>query len=812
MAARAGYTAPLTDIRGLDVVVKTINPILAFNRGRISRLGLARVDLQQKLPWAAEIQTNWMPRVLGSMMLRPGLEYTGGTHNNNYAIHIPFIKSSDDTAIIELTNAIMRVKIDEDPITRESVSTAITNGTFATDLSSWTDADEAGATSQWNSGLMQLTGTGTTAAIRYQAVSVAAGDLGKEHALEIDIESGPVAFRVGSSIGGSEYIRETQLGTGFHSIAIIPGGTFYVQFSSYRKAAVYVDSVAIAAAGIMTVTAPWAEDDLDFITSDQSVDVVYVACKGYSQYKIERRGTGRSWSIVAYAPEDGPFRSINVTTITMTPGATSGSTTLTASQPFFETGHVGALFRLNSGVARVVNYTSPTQVIIGVIDDFSATTATDDWYEGLWSSYRGFPTAVSLHDGRLWWFGRIYYVGSVSGAYESFDDTITGDSAPIVKTIPYGPVDVVNWAISIKTLLMGTTSLEWSIRASTNDEVLTPSNTRAVSTSSQGSTTSQTLKLDNVGVFIQQSGTKIYSTGYDPIKENYITEDLCKFVPEIGEAGFTRMAIQRQPDTRIHAVRADGTVGILISESEESVRCWIDFETDGTVEDVFTMPGTGETKVYYCVKRTTDDGGGPVTVRYLERWAKESECVGGTVNKQADSFLQYSGPATDTITGLEHLEGKAVIVWGNGKDFSTGYDDDQTTFTVINGQIHQSGANFSNAVVGLPYESFYKSTKMAYGGALGTALNQNKKIDHLGLILADTHAKGLRYGPDEDNLDPLPEIEDAADVDDDVIHESYDHEMIEFDGEWTSDSRLCLKAQAPRPCTILAATVRMTTS
>jgi len=30
----------------------------------------------------------------------------------------------------------------------------------------------------------------------------------------------------------------------------------------------------------------------------------------------------------------------------------------------------------------------------------------------------------------------------------------------------------------------------------------------------------------------------------------------------------------------------------------------------------------------------------------LEKWAKETECRGGTLNKQADAFLTYSGAST----------------------------------------------------------------------------------------------------------------------------------------------------------------------
>ena len=52
--------------------------LLAFNRGVISSRGLARVDLD-RMAMSAEIQSNFIPRVLGSMMLRQGMEYIDNT-------------------------------------------------------------------------------------------------------------------------------------------------------------------------------------------------------------------------------------------------------------------------------------------------------------------------------------------------------------------------------------------------------------------------------------------------------------------------------------------------------------------------------------------------------------------------------------------------------------------------------------------------------------------------------------------------------------------------------------------------------------
>ena len=165
--------------------------LLAFNRGIVDRLALARIDLK-RMALSAAVQTNWMPRVLGSMMLRPGLGYTGSTRNNAQAKHFPFVFSTSDIALLELTDSVLRVKLSETPITRPAVTAVVSNGTFDTDLTGWTDADESGATSSWlTGGYMSLVGTRYNAAIRRQQVTVSEANI--EHALRATVTRGPVA-------------------------------------------------------------------------------------------------------------------------------------------------------------------------------------------------------------------------------------------------------------------------------------------------------------------------------------------------------------------------------------------------------------------------------------------------------------------------------------------------------------------------------------------------------------------------------------------------------------------------------------------
>ena len=72
---------------------------LAFNRGLVSRLALARADLK-RLALSAETMVNWMPRAMGSMMLRPGTRYLGNTRYNNATRFLDFVFSTTQKALI----------------------------------------------------------------------------------------------------------------------------------------------------------------------------------------------------------------------------------------------------------------------------------------------------------------------------------------------------------------------------------------------------------------------------------------------------------------------------------------------------------------------------------------------------------------------------------------------------------------------------------------------------------------------------------------------------------------------------------------
>jgi hypothetical protein len=243
------------------------------------------------------------------------------------------------------------------------------------------------------------------------------------------------------------------------------------------------------------------------------------------------------------------------------------------------------------GIVRVVGYTSPTSVSVEVLQSLPRILATKDWVEQDWSGVFGYPSSTAFFDGRLFWLGRDQFWGSVSNNYVSYADqdslgNAIGDSGALNEQFGAGPVDTVSWGLGLTRLLAGREGSIASIRASAFDEVLTPTNISSKDCATQGAARLPAVKVDTRGVFVQQSGRRVYELAFDPKLLDYVPNDLTRLNLDIGKPGFVAIDAQRQPDTNIYLPRAEGQVAVLLHDPADEVECWWRIQTAGVIEDV----------------------------------------------------------------------------------------------------------------------------------------------------------------------------------------------------------------------------------
>lgn len=813
--------------------------------------------------------------------------------------------------------------------------------TIVSELEMFTEGTSSQA--DFDGSTLTLNPTSIGARAKYQK-RVIVSDTGTEHSLDIDVARGPIRFRVGSTQGDDDYISETLLGTGYHNLAFTPQGNFHITLQNDVIIDRIVRSLSIGDSGTVEIQTPWDAGDLDNIRYDQSADVVYLDASGVRSQKIERRGTGRSWSIVDYAPDNGPFLPAASSSARLSVSHFYGNTTLNSDIPFFKSGHVGALVRIfhenqsgqwplgaldaktdavaitgisdtgttpptdgtsersitftgsgtwtggiaiersvdgpdvgfkqvtssmldtgaandtgtfshtfidrddnikvwyrvrmrsytsgaaiitidykggggTTGIGRITDYNSNTSVDLEVLSRFADTGESDNWQEGYWSDAQGQPTSVALHGGRLFHARQGTLFGSVSDDFEDFDDATVGDAAPVIRTLGSGPVDNIYFLLSLIRLVIGTTGAELTLRSSSLDESVTPTNSSTRGFSTNGSANLRAIKMDTRGLHVSRSKQRLYMLGFGATTQtisDFSSQELTLLVPDLLAAGVVSIAVQRMPDTRIHCVLADGTVGLLTYEPTEEVVCWQTWTTDGSVEKAMVLPGVTEDAVYYHIKRTING----TEKRFLEKWALESECLGDTgLCFIMDCAGSYSDTGrTNTLTDIApHLPNTEVVLWGDLDTGSqpfvdlssdTGSNGSQTLYTVdTGGDITLSlTEGLHHAVAGLPYSAAWKSTKMAYAAQFGTALTMKKRVPQIGLVLYKTHNRGLYTGSDtgEAKVQPLPRVLDkGASVDPDKIYQTLDQAPFASPGSWDADARVTLRAKAPRPVTVL---------
>lgn len=831
------------------------NPALtAFNFGEFSPRMVARVDLDQYDNACSQAE-NLLSYPQGGLTRRPGTRFVAEvkTSASRHAL-FRFQFSTTQAYMIEGGPGHFRFYRNQGQIVAENIGASITNGAFDSGITSWTDqSNGTGAISHDSTNdRLSLDGGGSgNEAIAQQEITTTTTST--EHVLKFETfgrANDTVTVRVGSTSGASDYLADLDVTTGTHSVSFTPTASpFFLQFE-YAGAltGVAVDNISLIDNAAVEIGTPYASADLLQIKYTQSADVMYLFHPDYQPRKLLRRGNS-DWSLVLIDFKNGPYLNENTTTTTLTLGATSGTTTVTASaitgindDTGFQTTDVGRLIRFNDAAGNytwmlIVARTSTTVVTATIRGPAaSATTAQTDWALGLWSDTTGWPGAVAFFEERLYAAGSDTapqrFDGSVVADFETFDPsqadgTIVDDSA-VSFTIASEEVNRIRWMSGDRELVLGTTGAEFT--ASSSGAAITPSDIAVKRQTTHGCADVAPVRVDNRLLFLQRAGRKIRDFFFEFAEDSFISSDVTLFAEHITRTGVVQMAYQQEPDSVIWAVRDDGQVATLTFKPGERVTGWTrqvlggSFGSgDAVVESVAVIPGqdaAGQTfasddrdEVWLIVKRTIDGS----TVRYVEfveqsfegpvREDYDTEAAWETavLAAQEDVFcvdggLTYDSTATTSISGLDHLEGETVSVLADGA-----VHPDKT---VASGAIT---LDYSASVVqvGLSCPWHFASLKFPVGGRAGTALAKKKRTAKVGFVLKDTAS--FQFGTNKESL-KTKEFRTVANLMDTAVP-LFTGEVVEtLPSGWETDPRVFLKGTNPSGFKMLAFTPEIWTN
>lgn len=575
---------------------------------------------------------------------------------------------------------------------------------------------------------------------------------------------------------------------------------------------------------VYTLTTTYATADLFNIKYAQSADVMYLCHPDYSVKKLSRTGH-TSWTITEVDFTDGPYLDDNITTTTlgMSTHTVGTGRTLTASavtginnNTGFQSTDVGRLFTFRDGYGEITAITSTTVATVTVIKDMGSSTSTTSWALGAFSDTTGYPSCVTFYEQRLVFAGTTEQPQTLffsrSGDYENMHEnrggTVAADDA-MIYTIASNQVNVIQSLKATRTLIILTSGGEFTLNSDSTGTAVSPTNINIKKQSNYGASSIDALSVGNATLFVQRAKRKVRELAYNFDTDGYVAPDMTILAEDITLNGLDELTYQQEPHSIIWGIRGDGVLVGLTYQRSEQVVAWHQHKLGGSfgatahgiVESVISISGnsynrTDEDQIWVIVKRTING----TTRRYVEYFTPFQFDSSLTQFQFVDSALSYSGSATSTLTGLDHLNAQTVRVIANG---ATHPDK-----TVSSGSITLDRTTTA-AKVGLAYTSTLQTMRLDVGSQDGTSQGKTKRIFDVTLRFYET--VGAKVGPDLNNLEEIPFRSSAASMDAAVPLFTGD-KKIEFRGNFETDGYLFVVQDQALPMTLLSLYPRLITN
>lgn len=789
-----------------------------FTSGEISEYMYARQDLKQYENSARSIK-NFIVRPQGGLFKRPGTAYVAEIKNSaNDARLLPFEYSATQAYAIEMGAGYFRFFIDGGAILSGA---AISNGTFATDLTGWTDLDTGTGASAWVTGTMELNGGAAGLAKRTQGVAFVGTNT---HTLAFTTTVGTITYSIGTTSGGTE-IATGNVSPGVQSINFTPStaGTVYFSFSNVDNEARYVDTVSISTP-VYQVENAYTQDEINEVQFAQSFDFLFLAHGSHPVFQLTRSNHDE-WTIAETTFLDGPYYDITDVDyggdggsgITLDPSGTTGSVTVTASGNLFVSTDVGRLIRYTDnatdawGYLRITAYTSATSVTALVIRTLVGGTASAYWRLGAWSATTGYPRTITFHDQRLVFGGTTDQQQTVwfSQAGDFFDfspdndvhkDEVDADTA-MTYTIADARANVIRWLASQVNLFIGTTGGIWVARASSNSEALTPTNINIRPVIGESAAPYVPTVMQSSLVFIQRFGRKLLEITYSFANDAFLTSDLAILAEHrtIGKLQWGTDAVA--PNYLMWFSTETGLLSGVTYLKDQNINAWHQHELGGDdveIKSVMSIPGDTEDEVWMIVSRTIDGG----TTQYIEYFSPTFIDNPLSEAKFLDSHITYSGAATSTLSGLDHLEGETVQVYDT-EGFQV-----VVTGPVVSGDIVLD-REVTSAVAGLPYVSSVMTNQFYQIFGDVSTVGKVGRLHQAALKFYRTY--GGKIGISDTTNDVIPFLSDATIMDGPVT--LFTGEInLEIPSEYSRTPVLYLEHDLPLPCNLLGIAVKASIS
>ncbi|SEB24797.1 hypothetical protein [Paraburkholderia sartisoli] len=546
-------------------------------------------------------------------------------------------------------------------------------------------------------------------------------------------------------------------------------GVNYIRFHTNGQTLLTADGTAI-----YEVATPYAEADLFDLHYVQSADVMTIVHPNYAPMELRRIGAS-NWTLTTISFVSSVATPTTAPTAVATHGSTGtpvyvdytylytalsstgeeslASPTATCNNDLTLAGYTNAIswaaqagatrynvYRKFQGIYAFIAQTEDTSIVDNNISPDTGTTPPE--LTNPFSGAGNFPGAVSYEQQR-----RVF--ASTVKLPQNMWMTRTGTESNLSASTPSRDTDALTFRIAareantirhivpLSQLVLLTSSAEWAVTANGSaTQALTPSTLSVQPQGYTGASNVVPVTVSNSLLYAMALGGHVGEMTYNYYAGGYVTQDISLMAPHLFDF-FTivDMAYSKAPYPIMWCVSSNGTLLGLTYSPANKVSAWHHHDTDGVFESVCVVTEGSESVLYVIVNRTIQGA----QVRYVERMhSRKVEVL--TDSFFVDAGVLYSGTATTTITGLNHLEGKTVSILADGAV--------QPRQTVTGGAVTLPVAA-SIVAVGLPITADLQTLPFSFqaqGYGQGMLKNVNK------VWLRVHNSSGIFAGPSLDEL------------------------------------------------------------
>ncbi len=534
-----------------------------------------------------------------------------------------------------------------------------------------------------------------------------------------------------------------------------------------------------------TLSTPYAAGEIREVSAAQSGDVLLLFHKNYQPRQVTRTGattfTIATWDFdTSGTPAKylGPFYRYEASSITLTPSATTGTITVTASTAIFtDTSWNGLYIRI--GGKQVLLGTRTSDTVMGgctVVETLANTSATTDWQEQVYSAKRGWPICACFHDDRLVLGGgktrrQGLYLSQV-GSYKNFDSGTGLDAQAIWTGISVDKVQDIRRVVSHQNLLVFTDQLV-AYCPQSETKPLTPATISIRPQANYGITTTCNGKVFDGAVSYAQTGGKVMrELIYNDTIQAYSAEQTSVFTAQRvsnPQAIAALPASASIPEQYLFVVMDNGGMAVLHSLRSQQLTGWTFWTTPN---GLFKSVAVVNNEVFVLVLRGTTYS--------LEKFRFDVEA-------SLDGFTTHAAAATFAagVLGPARADGKYDVV-SAGKHYGT--------LSLSGGVLTPDVAPTSETYIGIGWSPTLETLPPEIETPIGSLHVRPKRLSQVSVTIAGSVSVRAN-GQDLDVWD----VAQDPNTQDRRKSNTYHFRLL----GWKQDPTVTLGIQVPLPVTIL---------